>query len=166
MNIDADLSAWLRQRQRPPSSWSQTASPPAMFSALWRYLPGLMKGEMTARDRTIRTFQIRVRSKLLESKLCQNSGNFVGNHRKSKKITILKHFPEQSAKFRQNFIIHFLSIFLSLTCFSTCFSSDFVNKKIQQNLGKIQRKFVEIIQRILAKKLANFSAIFDENFEH
>ena len=53
----------------------------------------------SARDRTIRTFPIRVRSKL-----CQNSGNFARIHRESIKIKILKHFLEQSAKFRQNFI--------------------------------------------------------------
>ena len=58
----------------------------------------------SARDRTIRTFQIRVRSKL-----CQNSGNFARIHRKSKTLIKIQDFEtfsrtigEIPPKFHQN----------------------------------------------------------------
>ena len=57
------------------------------------------KGEMTARDRTIRTFQIRVRSEF-----GQNSGTFARKFKKMIKNQESSTFSKRSAKFRQNFI--------------------------------------------------------------
>ena len=77
-------------RRRFPRPRSPRRSP--------RYLSWKVR---SARDRTIRTFLIGVRSEFLESKFFQNSGIFA---RKFKNLGNFGTFSKTSAKFRQNLI--------------------------------------------------------------